>query len=326
MINNDRMNALYFTEFGSSSVLQYGVLPLPVIGENEVLVEMRAIGLNFADIYRRKGDYHIEKSAHYILGYEGAGVVVAVGDKVSAWRINDRVGFADCPFANAEYVAVPQDKLIKLPDTLSFTLASSILLQGLTADFLINDCAEVNANETVFVHGISGGVGQLLLQMLVRKQVNVVGLTSSDEKRAIALKMGAREVWLRRAGWKTAILSAGLNIRTVFDGIGSTLLDSLDIVEHRGRVIFFGMAGGETPRVDPIKLLNQSKSIVTGDLWDFLTDQAARVHRSQRLFSFFTGEDAIKITEPTLFALSDGKAAHDLLESGHSIGKIILVP
>src|SRR5690348_8702553 len=126
------MKALIFESFGGPDVLQYKEIPDPLIKDNEILVKMKAIGLNFADIYRRKGNYHLAGTPPYILGYEGSGIVEQVGTGVTNIKIGDRIAFADVPFANAELVAVPEEKVIPLPDGISFEAASSILLQGLT--------------------------------------------------------------------------------------------------------------------------------------------------------------------------------------------------
>lgn len=156
------MQALYFTEFGSSAVLQYGEVPLPSLQSNEVLVKNDYIGLNFADIYRRRGTYRIQEHHPYIDGYEGAGKIVQVGKEVSSSLVGQKVLYVDVPLANAEYVAVPSTKAIILPADISPKLAATIGLQGLTADFLAHDLGDDQAGAKVFITGISGGVGQLL--------------------------------------------------------------------------------------------------------------------------------------------------------------------
>lgn len=133
------MRALFFNQFGGVEQLQYGELPQPQITADQVLVAIKASGLNFADIYRLRGNYHIEPHTPYINGYEGAGVVTAVGAAVTDYQVGQRVFFADVPLAQAEYVVAPPEKLIPLPDTVSFELAASIALQGLIADFLAHD-------------------------------------------------------------------------------------------------------------------------------------------------------------------------------------------
>ncbi|OTO76450.1 MULTISPECIES: zinc-binding dehydrogenase [unclassified Enterococcus] len=317
------MKALYFETFGGSEVLQYGELPAPILKEEEVLVKVEYIGLNFADIYRRRGEYHIEKHEPYINGYEGAGVVVEIGAKVSSQKIGETVLFVDVPFANAEYVAVPSEQVIQLPKGVDSKLAASIGLQGMTADFLAHDLGENAPGEKVFITGISGGVGQILSQMLVADGVEVYGSASSTEKQALALSHGVKHVFpSRENSWIESVIGA---FATAYDGVGSTIQQSFDLIQHRGKVVFFGMAGGDPVNIDPVELMSESKSLLTGDLWDYLTSYEERKMRSQRLFNYFI-EKKIAISEPTIFPLSEGKQAHEFLETGKSIGKVLLKP
>lgn len=317
------MNALYFEKFGDREVLQYGKIQRPKIKQDEILVKTEYIGLNFADIYRRRGEYHIEKHIPYINGYEAAGVVEAVGAKVKNQQIGETVLFVDVPFANAEYVAVPSDRAIRLPATIDSKLAASVGLQGLTADFLAHDLGQNIRDEKVFITGISGGVGQLLSQILIADGLAVYGSASSAEKKSLALAHGVREVFpSRETDWVESVEG---QFATVYDGVGSTLPQSLDLLKHRGKVVFFGMAGGAPIKVDPVTLMSESKSLLTGDLWDYLTSYQERKLRSERLFNYFE-QGKIKISEPTIFSLADGKAAHEFLETGKSIGKVLLKP
>lgn len=317
------MNALYFEKFGDREVLQYGKIQRPKIKQDEILVKTEYIGLNFADIYRRRGEYHIEKHIPYINGYEAAGVVEAIGAKVKNQQIGETVLFVDVPFANAEYVAVPSDRAIRLPATIDSKLAASVGLQGLTADFLAHDLGQNIRDEKVFITGISGGVGQLLSQILIADGLAVYGSASSAEKKSLALAHGVREVFpSRETDWVESVEG---QFATVYDGVGSTLPQSLDLLKHRGKVVFFGMAGGDPIKVDPVTLMSESKSLLTGDLWDYLTSYQERKLRSERLFNYFE-QGKIKISEPTVFSLADGKAAHEFLETGKSIGKVLLKP
>ncbi|HGF7425008.1 TPA: zinc-binding dehydrogenase [Enterococcus faecium] len=315
------MKALYFSTFGSSEVLRYGELPKPKLGEQEVLVQTEYIGLNFADIYRRRGTYHIEKHSPYINGYEGAGTIVDAGSSELKALIDKKVLFVDVPFANAEFVAVPVEKLIFLPDRIGMKEAATIGLQGLTADFLAHDLGNNAPGDKVFITGISGGVGQLLSQILIADGVRVFGSASTKEKQEIALSLGAEEVFSsRETDWQAANNN---RFDTVFDGVGKTLESSIELLHNRGKVIFFGMAGGNPPAIDLVDMLAHSKSILTGDLWDYLSSFEEREKRSERLFSYLTN-NKIVIHEPTIFSLKDGKTAHEYLESGKNIGKVLL--
>src|SRR5688572_11634935 len=155
------MKALCFDRFGGPEVLSIQERPQPELGPGDLLVRTRAIGLNFADVYRRKGNYHLQGTPPYVLGYEGAGEVVAIGDQATSWVEGARVGFADVPFANAELVRVPQDHAIPLPEDVSFDDAAAVLLQGFTAHYLVHDSRAVRAGESALVHSAGGGVGAL---------------------------------------------------------------------------------------------------------------------------------------------------------------------
>ena len=319
------MKALIFNKFGDPNVLKYEDVEEPIIGPKDLLVEMKAVGLNFADIYRRRGEYHLEGNPPYILGYEGAGIVKAVGELVTSYKTGDRIGFADVPFSNAEYVCVNEDKAIPLPDEITYEIAATVLLQGLTADFLVNDCFHVKAGHHIAMYAVSGGVGQLLLQMLKLKGAVVYGLTSSEEKRKIALDLGADKVFLHSENWKQDILMCTKEqngVDAVYDSIGTTLQDSFEITKQGGTIIFFGMAGGKAPLIDPMTVFNESKTLVGGDLWYYLSSKEERIKRSGRLFGLLLSGKLI-VQEPMVFNLSDGVKAHEILENSKSTGKII---
>ncbi len=189
------MKALSFERFGPPEVLQYRDLPDPVPSPGQALVRTQAIGLNFADVYRRKGAYHLAGHPPYIAGYEAAGVVIDAPSG-SGFVAGQRVGFADMPHANAELVAVDADKLIALPADISFDTAAGVLLQGLTAQYLVRDSHAVKSGETVLVHAAAGGVGLLLTQWCVSLGAKVIGLTSSGDKAKAVREAGASEVVL----------------------------------------------------------------------------------------------------------------------------------
>jgi len=313
------MKALVFDWFGPPDVLRYSDVARPEAGVGEVLVRTEFIGVNFADIYRRRGTYHIEPHSPYIDGYEAAGIV-AEGPADLTGR---RVLFVDTPLANAEYVAVPVDHLIMLPDAVDTRLAATVGLQGLTADFLAHDLGRNLHGEQVFVTGVAGGVGQLLAQMLIADGAEVYGSASTPQKRQVALDLGVHQVWSSRdTAW---VADNQGRFDTVYDGIGTTLAQSVQLVKPRGAVVFFGMAGGDPAPVDPLTLLAGSKRLLTGDLWDFLTCADERQSRAERLFKYLA-EGAIRVSEPTVFRLANGREAHRLLESGTSTGKVLLRP
>ena len=321
------MKALIFNTFGEPEVLQYKEILNPVIGPNEILVKMKAIGLNFADVYRRKGNYHLAGKAPYILGYEGAGIVEMVGSNVTTIKQGDPSAFADVPYANAELVAVPVEKAIPLPDHISHETAASILLQGLTAHYLTRDSYVVKEGDIVLVHAAAGGVGQLLVQIIKLLGGKVIALTSSIQKAKAAEAVGADWAFLYEDDWKQKVMHAtsGKGVDVVYESVGSTLMDSFEATRIGGTVVFYGMAGGDPAPVDPRMLMDTSKTLTGGDLWNVLTSHNERVLRSNELFTWIQ-QGKIKLSKPTTFSLSEGAKAHHYLESRKSTGKILLLP
>ena len=319
------MKALIFEKFGGPEVLQYIDIPNPVIKEKEILVRMRAIGLNFADIYRRKGNYHLAGQPPYILGYEGAGIVEEVGAGITNIKVGDRIAFADVPYANAELVPVPIEKAIPLPDTISFETASSVLLQGLTAHYLTKDSYEIKPGKSILIHAAAGGVGQILIQIAKLLGGEVIGLTSSVEKAKAAYSAGADHVFLYSDDWVEEVKKVTNGVDVVYDSVGSTLADSFEATKVGGAVVFYGMAGGDPNPVDPRMLMDTSKTLTGGDLWNVLTSLEERKVRSKQLFDWIV-EGKINVQEPAVFSLKDGAKAHTLLESRKSTGKILLRP
>ena len=319
------MKALTFSTFGDSDVLEYIEIPNPELKSDEILVEMKAIGLNFADVYRRKGNYHLKGNPPFIAGYEGAGIVVDTNNHPE-YKVGDRVAFADVPFANAELVAVNTNHVLPLPEAISFETAASILLQGLTAHYLATDSHKTAKGETILIHAVAGGVGQILTQISKLLGANVIGLTSSSDKAKVAFEQGADHVFLYNNDWKSDVLKIIPNgVDVVYDSIGSTLMDSFEITKECGQVVFFGMAGGDPAPVDPRMLMDGSKTLTGGDLWSYLNSKEERIKRTNQLFQWII-EGKVTLSTPTSFKLSEGKLAHDYLESRKSTGKIILIP
>lgn len=319
------MKALCFDTFGSPDVLYYGDVADPVIGDDEVLVKTKAVGLNFADTYRRNGNYHLVGQPPFIAGYEGAGEIVAVGKNIKHLNIGDRIGFADVPLANAELVSVPASHVIPLPNYIGFETAAAILLQGLTAQYLTTDSYQVKPGDIILVHAAAGGVGQLLVQLGKHFGATVIGLTSSAIKKQVVMNSGADDCFLYNDNWKQQITDNYKGVDVVYESIGSTLMDSFEATKTGGTIVFFGFAGGNPPLIDPRMLMDTSKTITGGDLWSYLTSAEERIKRSATLFNWIE-KGIISIDISKKFALSDGAAAHAFLESRQSTGKILLIP
>ncbi|WP_437829786.1 quinone oxidoreductase family protein [Niallia taxi] len=321
------MKALCFMEFGPKEVLKLMEVPDPLIHEQEIIVRTKAIGVNYADIYRRKGNYHLEGEPPYILGYEGAGIVEAIGAGVKDINIGDRIAFADVPHANAELVAVPFDKAIPVPNDITFEEAAAVLLQGLTAGYLTADSFNVKQGDFVVVHSAAGGVGQLLVQLAKLKGAVVIAIASTSEKVAAAKKAGADHTLTYDGDWTASVkkLTDNKGADVVYDAVGATLMQSFEAAKTGGTVVFYGMAGGNPPLIDPRMLMDTSKTLTGGDLWNVLQTRADRISRSGELFQLMAA-DRLLLPPITTFPLSEGQAAHGLLESRKNIGKIILLP
>ncbi|WP_338768860.1 quinone oxidoreductase [Bernardetia sp. ABR2-2B] len=325
----NKMKALTFSEFGGSDVLKYIDIKVPTLEDNEVLVEMKAIGLNYADIYRRKGNYHLKGNPPFIAGYEGAGIIQKSNS--DNYKVGQRVAFTDVPFANAELVAVPESHIIPIDENINFELASSVLLQGLTAHYLATDSHKIEENEIVLVHAASGGVGQILTQICKNKGATVIGLTRSESKLEVIREQKADYALLLNEGWKKEVLEISQKVKNqkgvdvVYDSVGITLEDSFEVTKECGHIVFYGMSGGDPKPVDPRMLMDTSKTLTGDDLWSYLNSEEQRQKRAKELFDWIK-EGKINIKPPVKFKLSEGKQAHNFLESGKSSSKVLLIP
>jgi NADPH2:quinone reductase len=319
------VKALCFDRFGGPEVLEVREIPDPAPAPGHAIVRLRAIGLNFADVYRRRGNYHLVGEPPWIAGYEGAGIIESIEGE-GPFRTGDRVGFADSPFANAEKVSVPFDRLIPLPDRISFETAAASLLQGLTAQYLTHDSHPLREGESMLVHAAAGGVGLLLIQIAKGIGARVLGVTSSGAKARAVLYEGADAVALADEDWVAAAhaLAPG-GVDVAYDSVGSTLTRSFQAVRTGGHVVFYGMAGGDPPLVDPRMLMDTSKSLTGGDLWNVLRTAEDRRSRAAKLFKWIL-VGALKINVAARFPLAEGAAAHAFLESRQSSGKVLLIP
>lgn len=318
------MHALIFNHFGNPEVLHWAERPDPVPAPHQALVRMQCAGLNFADVYRRNGNYHLSGEAPWILGYEGAGVIERAAEGDTLFPVGTRVGFADMSYANAELVAVDIDKLIPLPADIDADTAAAVLLQGLTAQYLVRDSYSVKTGDVAVVHAAAGGVGLLLTQMLKAMGARVVGIASSAVKREAVLAAGA-VLAIDYAELVPAVhtLTEGRGADVVYDSVGRTLGDSLAATRIGGTVVFYGMAAGDPDPVDPRLLMDRSLTLTGGDLWNVLTSGPIRRERANALFELVRRG----IVQPQIaarFAMRDGKDAHAFIESRAAIGKVLL--
>jgi NADPH2:quinone reductase len=320
------VKALCLDRFGDPDLLTLRELPDPPLAPGKARVRMKAIGMNFADVYRRKGNYTIDGAPPYVLGYEGAGVVEEVSGEPGV-KPGDRVGFADVARANADLVVAPVDRLVPLPPSISFDVAAACLLQGLTAQYLVRDSHPLARGETMLVHAAAGGVGLLLVQIGKMLGARVLGLTSSRAKASEAERAGADAVFLYDEDWveRAKAATSGRGVDVVYESVGATLDRSLRAVRVGGRVVFFGMAGGDPAPVDPRRLMDESKTLTGGDLWNVLHTREDRTSRAAELFAWIERGD-LRITIGAKVPLAEGARAHRMLEDRGAVGKILLVP
>jgi NADPH2:quinone reductase len=252
--------------------------------------------------------------------------VVAIGDGVEGIRIGDRIGFADVPFANATRVTVPVDHAIPLPDDVGHVQAAAILLQGLTAQYLAQDSHAIRPGDTVLVHAAAGGVGQILVQFAKARGATVIALTSTAAKAAFATAKGADHSLTYDGDWVAAVRGlTGSGVTVAYDSVGTTLPDSLAATRSRGTVVAYGMAGGNPPLIDPRPLMEQTKTLVGGDLWDHLDSRDSRLRRSAALFAALRSGE-VAWPEIETFPLANGADAHRRLQSRGVMGKVVLIP
>ncbi|AXK72500.1 quinone oxidoreductase [Lysobacter sp. TY2-98] len=319
------MKALTFDRFGGPDVLVYRDVADATPGAGQALVRLRAIGLNFADIYRRQGHYHLAGDPPWIAGYEGSGEIVSAPEG-SGFAVGDRVAFADAPFANAELAAVDVDRLIPLPDDIEHDVAAALLLQGLTAQYLVRDSFALRSGHVALVHAAAGGVGQLLVQLAKAAGARVIALASTAAKCEVARRAGADEATTYEGDWVARVQEfAPGGIDVAYDSVGRTLHDSLCALRTGGAVVFYGMAGGDPDPVDPRVLMDGSKTITGGDLWNVLRTAEDRRTRAAELFDAVRRGD-LNVAIDARFPLADGAAAHALLESRRALGKVLLIP
>ncbi|AXK89043.1 NADPH2:quinone reductase [Nocardia farcinica] len=321
------MRAIQVSEHGGPEVLTYTELPEPSIGAGGLLVETEAIGINFIDTYIRTGTY--PQDVPYVPGAEGTGVVTAVGDGVTEFAVGDRVAWAAAPGSYAEQVAVPADVAIPVPDGVSAPIAASVLLQGMTAHYLIESVYRPEPGDTVLVHAGAGGVGLILTQLAVARGVRVITTVSSDEKEALSREAGAAEV-LRYGddlAERVRALTDGVGVAAVYDGVGKDTFDaSLAALRIRGTLALFGAASGPVPPVDPQRLNSGGSLFLTRPtLAHYTRDRAELLWRAGDVFRA-VADGTLRIRVGAQYPLAEAERAHRDLEGRKTTGSIVLIP
>jgi NADPH2:quinone reductase len=322
------MHAIRVEQYGGSEMLGYKEMPMPVPKPNEAVVKLHAIGVNFIDVYHRTGLYPIPLP--FTLGQEGAGVVESIGAQVQDIKVGERVAFTGALGAYAEYHAVQSDKLVKLPDAISFEQGAAAMLQGMTAHYLAFALRPLTTGDTALVHAAAGGVGLILIQLLKRLDVRVIGLVSTDEKAMLAKNVGADDVIITSQSdfeVETKRLTDGKGVQIVFDSVGKeTWEKSLNVLALRGLMVSYGNASGAIPPFNPLVLSQKgSLSLTRPALHHYTAMRDELIKRATDIFRWVqSGEVNLRIGHQ--FALKDARLAHEALEGRRTTGKILLFP
>jgi len=319
------MKAIRISKTGDPNVMEIADVPKPTPGGGEVLVCLKAAGLNFIDIYIRKGLYQF--GLPITLGMEGAGVVEEVGGGVSEVKPGSRVAYAGHRGSYAEYTVIKASQLIPLPKEVSFEEGAAFPLQGMTAHYLLHEYYRIKPGDSILVHAAAGGVGLLLVQWAKHKGARVIGTVSTEEKAKIARDAGADDVILyTRQDFvaETKKLTGGKGADYIIDGVGqSTFTKDLEAVRSRGHICVFGSASGPAEPVAPNSLMARSLTVSGGTLFNYISTRKELLTRARSVLNGMR-EGWLKLRIGKVLALEQAAEAHRLLEGRQTTGKVIL--
>lgn len=314
---------------GGPEVLRWEDVPMPEPGPGEARLHHVAIGLNFIDVYYRSGLYRVPELP-VTLGMEGAGIVTAIGPGVAQVAVGDRVAYAGGPLGGyAVDRVIPADRLVKLPDGIAFETAAAMMMQGMTAQFLLRRAANLQPGDTILVHAAAGGVGLILCQWARHLGVEAIGVVSSAAKAETALANGAAHAVVGHASLAAEVkrLTGGGMVKVVYDSVGKdTFTASLDCLAPLGLMVSFGNASGPVPPVD-IGMLGARGSL-------FLTRPSLAHYTARRPDLLRTAEElfavvesgAVRIQVNQRFPLAQAAEAHRALEGRKTTGSTVLIP
>ncbi|WP_232702015.1 quinone oxidoreductase family protein [Halobacterium wangiae] len=323
------MQTIEVTEFGDDDVLARVERDRPEPGPGEVLIDVEAAGVNFADVMQRRGHYHGGPEPPYVPGMEAAGTVAAVGDGADR-EVGERVVAMVGGGGYAEYVTAPALALFDVPESMSFAEAAGFPVQFLTAHHCLHDWGGLDADESVLVHAAAGGVGTAAVQLADHHGAEVFGTASTAEKLALAERLGCdhpinyTEVEFSEV---THDLTDGAGIDLVLDGVGGeTFRESVDALSHFGRVVAYGAASGEPGTVDTATLLFGNKSVEGFHLGQAMERDPERVYAAVPELSALLRDDVLEVVVGQTFDLADAAEAHRALENRETTGKVVLEP
>ncbi len=320
------MKQIRIYEQGEANVMRYEDAALPDVPPGSVRVRVEAIGVNMIDLYQRSGQYKM--GLPFTPGQEAAGIVDAVGEGVTEFHSGDRVAYAFVLGAYAEFVIAPVEKLVRLPLDVPARIAAALMLQGMTAHYLITDTFPVSSGDVVLVHAAAGGTGQLLVQIAKLKGARVLAAVSTEQKAALARAAGADTVALYddfEAMVKAE--TGGRGVDVVYDSVGKDTFErSLNCLRPRGMLVLFGQSSGAVAPFDP-QILNAKGSLflTRPSLGHYLLTREELLHRARDLFEWVEdGQLQVRIDRE--YRLAQVAEAHRALASRATTGKIVLIP
>jgi NADPH:quinone reductase len=314
---------------GGPEVMRWEDVPAPDPAPGEAVIRHEAVGLNFIDVYFRTGLYKVP-SLPAILGMEGAGVVTAVGADVTDVAVGDRVAYQGGPIgAYATARTIPAGRLLKLPDNIDFRTAAAMMLQGMTAQYLLRRTYKVQKGDTILVHAAAGGVGLILCQWAKHLGATVIGTVSNEQKAELARRNGAEHVLVGNANLPAEVkrITQGAMLPVVYDSVGKdTFMASLDCLAPLGMMVSYGNSSGPVPPVDIALLGAKGSLFLTRPSLASYTSKRADLEQGARELFDVVGSGAVKISINQTFPLSEAAAAHTALEARKTTGSTVLLP
>jgi NADPH:quinone reductase len=324
------MKAIQLKEYGGPEVLEIVEIARPIPTGREVLIEIKAIGVNYADTARREGQYVVKTPLPFIPGAEIAGVIAAVGEKVTTVTPGMRVVTLIESGGYAEFALADERSLIPLPEQLDFQNAVALPLQGLSAYHVLKTMGRLEKGETVLVHAAAGGVGTLSVQLAkLFGAGKIIATASSSEKLELARQMGADVlVNYTEPNWVEQVLEAtgGKGVDVALEMVGGDVFNkTLKCLATFGRLVVFGAASGEQSRMYPSSLMARNQSVIGFFLPQIMRKPELLQTSLVELLSYL-GEGRLKLTIGGVFPLEEAADVHRLLQSRKSTGKLILEP
>lgn len=324
------MRAIQFKQFGGPEVLESVDVEEPNLESDQVLIKVTAIGVNFADTARREGAYVVPTPLPFIPGAEVAGVVEEVGSSKARFKKGDRVVTLIGSGGYAEYVAAKEQTLIPIPDNIDDQMAVAIPLQGLTAYHILLTMGRMEKGEAVLIHAAAGGVGSLAVQLAKYYGADtIIATASSDEKLALAKELGADyAVDYTEPNWREKVLEAtgGRGVDVALEMAGGEVFDeTIKCMRPFGRVVTYGVASGEPPKLHATGLMNRNLSVIGFFLPQIMKKPVLFEKSLQELLLLVKNGD-IKLTVGGVFGLEDAAYVHEIMQARKTKGKLVLTP